>query len=359
MRQYFDMFSGRILLLALNTSLCVVAATAECTRFSTNGTVAATYDYYRFFDFRQLRGSLDETAASSSSREDGVKITESSKGQSKIVAAAPWNADWTPRDWFRPAPKEDTVDMYYTPSQITINNDAESTKEQSTYLTLHTTRLPNGTQLAAELDFAEHNATFASMRMLARIRGASGAVAGFFTYHNDTTESDIEIPTGGASNELYCSNQPTTDPDTNVPIQGATFNVSLEAHEPASAWNSYRMDWTSGRSVWYVNGVQSADTEVNVPDTESRIILNLWSNGGNFSGRMATGEEAWFDIQWVELLFNTTASPSSQDKGTACSVEKTPGSPVPSSSVRLQDRMPGCLWWMVGLVSAVSLVTFM
>lgn len=231
-------------------------------------------------------------------------------------------------------------------------------KEHFTYLTLQTTRLSNGTQLAAELDFAEHNATFASMRMLARVRGASGAVAGFFTYHNDTAESDIEIPTGDASNQLHCSNQPTTNPDTNVPIQGSTFNVSLQAQQPTSAWNNYRMDWTSGRSVWYVNGKQSADTEVNVPDTESRIILNLWSNGGNFSGRMGAGEEAWFDIQWVELVFNTTASPSLQEKGTACSVEKTPGSPVPSSSLSLRDQASGCIWWMIGMVLTVSLIAF-
>ena len=196
------------------------------------------------------------------------------------------------------------------------------------------------------------------MRMLARIRGASGAVAGFFTYHNDTTESDIEIPTGGALNQLHCSNQPTTNPDTNAPIEGATFNVSLQDHQPASAWNNYRMDWTPGRSVWYVNGVQSADTRVNVPDTESRIILNLWSNGGNFSGRMTTGEEAWFDIQWVELVFNSTASPSLQKKGTACSVEKSPGSPVASSSNCLGDLVSGSIWWMVGMASAVSLMTF-
>ena len=106
-------------------------------------------------------------------------------------------------------------------------NNTDISEEHSTYLTLHTTRLSDGSQLAAELDFAEYNVTFASIRMSARIHGASGAIAGFFTYHDDTSESDIEIPTGGSADEVHYSNQPTTDPDTGVPIDGATFNVSM------------------------------------------------------------------------------------------------------------------------------------
>jgi beta-glucanase (GH16 family) len=193
--------------------------------------------------------------------------------------------------------------------------------------------------------------------MSARIHGASGAIAGFFTYHNDTAESDIEIPTGGSSNELHCSNQPTTDPDTDVPIQGATYNVSMADHLPTSTWNNYRLDWVPGRSAWYVNGAQSADTGVNVPaDAESKVILNLWSNGGNFSGRMNEGEEAWFDIQWVQLLFNTTGSSNTQSKGTVCEVESALGSPVPNAApIPCGWISVNCFWWMIGMVSAVSM----
>jgi beta-glucanase (GH16 family) len=192
--------------------------------------------------------------------------------------------------------------------------------------------------------------------MSARIHGASGAIAAFFTYHNDTAESDIEIPTGGTSNELHCSNQPTTDPDTDVPIQGSTYNVSMADHLPTSAWNNYRLDWVPERSAWYVNGAQSADTKVNVPNAESMIILNLWSNGGNFSGRMDEGEEAWFDIQWVELLFNTTGSSNTQSKGTVCEVESALGSPVPNAAPAPCGWMSAsCFWWMIGMVSAVSM----
>jgi hypothetical protein len=203
----------------------------------------------------------------------------------------------------------------------------------------------------------EHNVTYASIRMSARVHGAGGAIAGFFTYHNDTNESDIEIRTGSDSDEIHCSNQPTTDPDTDVPIQGSTFNVSMSDKLPTSTWNNYRLDWVPGRSAWYTNGAQSADTEVNVPGAESKIILNIWSNGGIFSGRMDTGNEAWFDIQWVELVFNTTSASNTQSGGTACSVESALGSPVPSASSYPYGRTASSFWWMVGIVAAVSMMT--
>ncbi|CAN9456787.1 unnamed protein product [Alternaria alternata] len=331
------MFCSAALLLAFAASVLLVQVSAKCTQFSTNGSTAATYDFYRFYDFRNIRDNIDGDAAAASSYGKSYTATESANGQSKIIEAAPWNSGWNARDWFRPSPKNDTINMHYKPSRVSIN----------------------GSQLAAELDFAEYNVTFASIRMSARIHGASGAIAGFFTYHDDTSESDIEIPTGGSADEAHYSNQPTTDPDTGVPIDGATFNVSMEAHQPTSAWNNYRLDWVNGRSAWYMNGAQSADTEVNVPEKESMIILSLWSNGGTFSGRMDIGQDAWFDVQWVELLFNTSGSASTDTSGTVCSVESSLGSPTPNASPCLRDLVTECIWWAIGMASTVSFMVFM
>ncbi|EMD95355.1 glycoside hydrolase family 16 protein [Bipolaris maydis ATCC 48331] len=354
------MFTTATLLLALAilNFLSKVAA-EDCTVFSTNGSTAATYDFYRFYDFRNLDESLVGNADTVPDSGDKQSITVTSNGQSKIIAASPWGTGWDARYWLRPAAREDTIDMHYTPSSVSISKNNDGPKESSTYLTLHTIRLLNGTQLASELDFIEHNVTYASIRMSARIRGAGGAIAGFFTYHNDTAESDIEIPTGGTGNEIHYSNQPTADPDTEVPIEDATFNVSMKDHRPTSVWNNYRLDWIRGGSAWYVNGKQTAKTSVNVPDAESMIILNLWSNGGSFSGRMDTGNEAWFDIQWVELLFNTTATTAAKSSGTVCSVESSPGSPVPNTSCSLYEKASEHFWWVVGLVSIVTFVQSM
>lgn len=195
------------------------------------------------------------------------------------------------------------------------------------------TKLPNGTQLAAELDYTEHNVKYASIRVMARVHGASGAVAGIFTYYNDTTESDVELRTRDPLTQVHLSNQPTTDPSTTEAIPGATFTRPLEDYRK---WNVYRLDWIHGRSAWYINGIESASTEVNVPETPSSIILNMWSNGGDFSRSMQPGDEAWFEVQWIELLYNTTAMASEGQEGDICSVEFAPGTPVPLTSANVQ-----------------------
>ncbi|USP74896.1 glycoside hydrolase family 16 protein [Curvularia clavata] len=318
-------------ILLIADSLLRVAA-EPCTRFSTNGSAAATYNFHRFYDFRNLAECFIGDAEKLPGSGNDCSPSVTSNGQSKIIAGSPWSADWDARYWLKPAVKNGTIDMRYSPSSVSISRDKDGSIEHNTYLSLHTMRLENGTQLASQLESNEYNVTYASIRMSGRIRGASGAVAGFFTYHNDTAESDIEIPTGSTRNEMHCSNQPTTDPETAVPIHGSTFNVSTGDEQPTSGWNDYRLDWVQDRSVWYVNGKQSAETTVNVPDAESTIILNVWSNGGNFSGRMNFNEEAWFDIQWVELLFNISTTTVAKGGGTVCSVESSPGSLVPNGS---------------------------
>jgi hypothetical protein len=109
------MHSKSPLLCAFATLLSVakVAAAAECTHFETNGTIAAVYDFYRFYDFRHIEESADNGAASGSA--DNI---------SKIVSAAPWNAGWVKRDWLRPAAKKVNVDMNYKPSESWVGKSA-------------------------------------------------------------------------------------------------------------------------------------------------------------------------------------------------------------------------------------------
>lgn len=115
------MFSSAALLLAFAASFLLVQVSAECTQFSTNGSTAATYDFYRFYDFRNIRDNIDGDAATASSYGKSYTATESANGQSKIIEAAPWNSGWNARDWFRPSPKNDTIDMHYKPSRVSIS----------------------------------------------------------------------------------------------------------------------------------------------------------------------------------------------------------------------------------------------
>ena len=117
----FVMFYSSALFLVFAASSLFAQVAAECTRFSTNGSTASTYDFHRFYDFRQLHDDIDGDAASASSYGEGHTDMEAASGQSKIIQAAPWVSGWNARDWYRPSPRDDTVDMYYKPSRVSIS----------------------------------------------------------------------------------------------------------------------------------------------------------------------------------------------------------------------------------------------
>lgn len=43
-----------------------------------------------------------------------------------------------------------------------------------------------------------------------------------------------------------------------------------------------------------------------VPKKPSSLTLNVWSDGGIWSGNMSVGDEAYLQVQWVEMVFNTS-----------------------------------------------------
>lgn len=191
--------------------------------------------------------------------------------------------------------------------------------------------------------------------MRARVSGAPGAVAGFFTYHDDDTESDIEILTRDPDGYVHYSNQPTAD-SSGKAIPGSTYNVSIPAGRKWTDWNTYRIDWVAGQSAWYVNGVRRATTKVNVPGAPSVVILNMWSNGGAWAGSMKEGDEAFLQVQWVEMVFNTSTQPASSSgsgKPVICSIDKVLGMPTVSS---LGARTDGRNGWTLLLSPLLFMV---
>lgn len=173
-----------------------------------------------------------------------------------------------------------------------------------TYLALRTTRLA-AFQSTAEIESLQKNVLHASVRLRARVYGNAGAVAGLFFYYDDACESDIEILTADPTTHVRYSNQPTVDAAGDV-IAAASHDVALPDGTAWTEWNEHRIDWLPGRSAWYVNGVGVANMTYGVPKLPSSLTLNLWSDGGVWSGEMAVGGEAALQIQWIEMLFNTS-----------------------------------------------------
>lgn len=91
--------------------------------------------------------------------------------------------------------------------------------------------------------------------------------------------------------------------------------------EKYTDWLVHRLDWTPGRSVFFVNDVQTNTTTLQVPvaDPPSGIYIDMWSANSTWTGSMEVGKSAVFEIQWVELLFNVTDPPATST-GTVCTV---------------------------------------
>lgn len=73
-----------------------------------------------------------------------------------------------------------------------------------------------------------------------------------------------------------------------------------------TAWSTHRMDWVPGETAWFVDGVETGRLSFQAPRDESTVILNAWSDGGGWTGNMSLFDAAYLQVQWVEVVFNST-----------------------------------------------------
>ena len=52
--------------------------------------------------------------------------------------------------------------------------------------------------------------------------------------------------------------------------------------------------------------MEAANNTYSVPRKPSGLVMNMWSDGGEWSGNMSVGGSAEYHIQWIELVFNTS-----------------------------------------------------
>lgn len=125
------------------------------------------------------------------------------------------------------------------------------------------------------MDFSDQAILHCSLRVHARVTGAPGACAAFFTYMNDTQEADIELLTHDDEAIVGFNTQPSQDIHGKY-VPGAHWNMSLPDGIRRDAWITYRMDWVGDQVAWYVDGQPMANTSVNVPSEPSRLSIALW-----------------------------------------------------------------------------------
>ncbi|EON97744.1 putative xylanase 3 protein [Phaeoacremonium minimum UCRPA7] len=298
-----------------STLIPVVTAKAQlvkdsgCDCYMTNGSNVAFYTDHRFYDFRNL--SQYQGVPELLTDPDDAADADPTSG---YFTTEEWNSTWGIQSWNNSGSLTDgtaAVLMVNSPNNIYISQNTDDSPTSHTYLVMRTARHPDF-QSAAEMESIGKGYQFLSVRMLARTIGSPGACTALFTYRggdkpSQVQEADIEVLTEGPRNMIQYTNQPSfTDGNDSDDIPQATRNATMPNGLDWSDWAVHRLDWTPKQSTWYVDGVEVASISFQTPRDPSQVILNAWSNGGGWSGNMTVHDEAFMQIQWLEMVFNST-----------------------------------------------------
>jgi len=251
------------------------------------------FQYYRFYDFRNLPGAMSEPPPLLN---DTQVAGEAPTWQPALFGSDAWNFDWGIQNWTKPSTPD-----FPTPMNNSLANVYLGEEASTSYLALRTSR-QDVYQTSGEIENQQKNMMHASMRMYGRVQGAKGAVAGFFTFFNDENESDIEILTDDPTDQIRYTNQPSVKDGNEV----TAASVGPTDLPPWDDWQTHRIDWLPKHSYWYLNQKQVAANTYSVPRKQSFLVMNMWSDGGSWSGNMSVGDSAEFQIQWIEMTFNTS-----------------------------------------------------
>ncbi|KAG5979481.1 hypothetical protein E4U55_005119 [Claviceps digitariae] len=311
---------------------------SKCTCYLANGTEPTFYQAHRFFDFRSLAHVASSSAPDVLS---SAKDTSSAPPSSSFFTSPLWTSTWQTQSWNNSKSEtlggllngDATILMVNSPNNIFIqaNTDNDSSSPSSTHLTMRTRRQQTF-QSSSEFQTVSSAYHYLSLRMLARTIGSSGAVSAVFTYRDakaiaDIQEADMEILTRGPRNRVQYTNQPSYTPgvqDDGKKLR-ATRNATLPYGKEWSDWSVYRLDWTPRQSTWYVDGQQVASIAFQVPRDPAGIHINSWSDGGSWSGSMRVGDEASLQIQWIEMLYNSSdKATGTKDCRVVCSIDEAP-----------------------------------
>lgn len=342
----------------------------ECTCYvvqsGANSDTPSYFQYYRFYDFRNLSSNAGQFVEAPPLVNDTQNAGQEPVWEPSILNSDAWNQDWGIQNWSKEATEDFPTRMVNSPANIYLGQNDDD-NNPFTWLTLRTSRLEDF-QSAGEIENMQKNLKHVSMRMYGRVTGAKGAVAGFFTFFDDTNESDIEILTDDPTDTIRYTNQPALDKEGN---EVAKASVAAKQLAPWDEWQMHRIDWLPKNSYWYLNNKQVAANDYSVPRKPSWLTINMWSDGGEWSGNMTEGDSAEFQIQWIEMTFNTSGPATGSDSNNkrdvdlekrkskgckvVCRIDDVAQMGAPEVVSRSMASEIGVSWGLLLIVGVVSL----
>lgn len=177
----------------------------------------------------------------------------------------------------------------------------------------------SGPVYTSEVQSHRDDILYGTFRITAEIPTTPGVCFGFFTFYSNTQEADIEFLSAdtNAAHTVHYTNQPGQ-------TAGATETVTLGPNLQTS-FNEHRIDWLPDVVNYYLNGGQTGSISIQVPDTPSFVLANVWSNGDPGWTQGPPTADAVATIQNIKLYFNST-SLSESDFNSACATAGRPAS---------------------------------
>ncbi|KAB5511532.1 concanavalin A-like lectin/glucanase domain-containing protein [Coniochaeta sp. 2T2.1] len=216
--------------------------------------------------------------------------------------------DWAVSQLVRQA----TVDLNYTRENVVISDG----KLELTCSAYNST--VGGGIRSGQIRTTRRDILYGSFRASYSVIAQSpGSVAGFFFYANDTQEIDIEIQSKTNNQTVHLGNQPASFANIYLPNNG----VVTEMHD-------YRFDWLKDETTFYLDGVPAGGFAQDTPITNGTISLNMWGNGGTFSGPQTPTTDNIMAISKIMIYFNTSSASLSQRWERACQTAKRKTRPV-------------------------------
>ncbi|KAI0204487.1 concanavalin A-like lectin/glucanase domain-containing protein [Astrocystis sublimbata] len=301
MASFRTLLSTSVLSLAALSQGRPLEAAADCDCYKASADSDAIFVNRRFFDFRNIENPVTPAPIVGSAADAAAGPAH------PYFSTSEWTDTWRTQSWDTPG---EGVYRQNSANNVFIAA-AEDGEKGASHLTMRTLR-QDGYQSTSEVESNTADYQFLTVRMLARSRGDGGAVTALFTYTEDggVQEADIEFRTNTALDVVQYTNQPGTVDGEDQPE--ATRIVTLDG--PWTEWQEHRYDWTPGSSDWYVDGKKVASIQFQTPTSPLSVIMNVWSDGGIWSGVMDVGGAAEMQVQYLDLTFNST----SQQAPSAC-----------------------------------------
>ncbi|EEP77284.1 predicted protein [Uncinocarpus reesii 1704] len=154
-----------------------------------------------------------------------------------------------------------------------------------------------------------------SFRTEFKLEGADGgSVAAFFWYHDDQNEIDMEVLTREIKPReilIHYTTHPAVDESGNL-VKNATAVIPIKGNKPGSWYQRHRFDWSQKELKFYFNDTMVHANDIRMPNVPGRALLNLWADGGIWSGAPSI-TDVFMKVKYVVIYHNTTASDHGMD----------------------------------------------